>query len=439
MSTTKPTLYKFGVRRKRIGFGLNKLHSFWNNFQRVWVKLELVLQSFFARILGHFDISSYALFCSEEGFEGADELFRHVKEIFKEAKEIRMAVGEMGYRLLERSPLVDSLQHAYEKNQATIEIVHGPRVDLKTRRVFELEKCGVVSLFRMPEYKRHHFILVTSVTDQVSVIDEGTHNEIVWMEDELGNPIPILTGQVRFYYIKENSKRRVPYLEEEYESRKRNAVPISEHPGLSPPQDHSAPRILADILLNIPVKHVFQPLAILFDLPLDLRLERVYKIISSKVSRLEKHPQPYESQVSVVTSPEDVISLAEQIASKVKPNPLSQATLTEALQGFLQAIYDSSGPAAIAAVDRRERYVRPILDIYVLWSSPIQLSSDAQMREMDEVEDKHTQFLGQIEPHRDSFISIVDLRRYPSPEDLQAELSSQFDSANVLACARLQR
>lgn len=161
------------------------------------------------------------------------------------------------------------------------------------------------------------------------------------------------------------------------------------------------------------------------------------------MSRLEKAPPPNGSQVSLVTSPEVVASLAEQITSKINldPTPFSPETFTQALETFLQATYDRPGPGSIAFVDRRDRPGRPILDIYVLWSSPIRLSSDAQ--EMREITGDHAAFVRSIRPFHDSLLKIVDPRTYPSPEDLYESLSARWGESlapgRVITCAKLQK
>jgi hypothetical protein len=272
MSKAKITLYEYGDTKKPISLGLRAVYAFWNSFQETWIRIELILHSIYAKILARFGVSFYAVILSEEGYKDADALFHHTRAILSQAKEIRISLGEMDYRLMELSPLIDLLEQLSQKNQVTIEILHGLRVDPRTRRPFELAKRDNVRLFRMTEHRRHHFILTTDASGQTSVIDEGTHNETVWVQDGSGNPISTLTSQVRFYYITKNSTSRTRYLQKEYEYRKNNAFPSIENRGISPAKSYFSPKLVAEAMLNVPLKHFIQPVAIGLHLPIDLRL-----------------------------------------------------------------------------------------------------------------------------------------------------------------------
>jgi len=276
-------------------------------FQIVWVPLELFLQPLLAWVFRLRGVSHYVVRRTEKGYENADELFKEAAKIFREAEEIRIAVGEAGHQLMEHPELINGLQHAFEKNQATIEIVHGPRVDSKTQRVYDLAKKDIVGMFMMEKYKGHHFILVTGPAGEVSVIDEGTHNETRWMESKDGELVPVLGSRARLHYIIKHSNRRVRYLRDEYERRKNAAYPIFENPLISSPQKLSPLRILADVLLNFPNKHFLQPLSIISDFPLDLLVRNLYHEVTrgDKASKNGLEPSPDSSVL--MKSPEYIL------------------------------------------------------------------------------------------------------------------------------------
>lgn len=134
-------------------------------------------------------------------------------------------------------------------------------------------------------------------------------------------------------------------------------------------------------------------------------------------------------------------SLAEQVTSKLYLSlaPAAHETFKQSLKHFLQSTYDRPSPGAIAFVDKRVWPVRPILDVYVLWSRPIELSSDAQ--EMRDVAADHAVFSLTTHEDHDTLLNIVDPRRYPSPEHLRNELIARFGLApgGFITCAQLQR
>lgn len=166
----------------------------------------------------------------------------------------------------------------------------------------------------------------------------------------------------------------------------------------------------------------------------------MYKTISRVISKLERMPQDHESHVCIVSSAETLDSFVRQVTSSIDFNPLLLDKLTTTLRAFLQSVYDKPNPDGIALLDRRDRPGRPVLDVYVLWSSPIQLPSDAQ--EMRDIIDDHAAFVRAIHPFHDSLLNIVDPRRYPSPEHLHEALSTRWGESiapgRVITCAKPQ-
>lgn len=167
------------------------------------VPLEIQLAPFWAAIFRLRGISYYAFRRTENGFEDAGPFMTQVVGILKDACEIRIAVGEMGSALMENVQLIAAVRQAYINNGARIEIVHGPRVDPKTKTIFEMAKRDTVrvTLYRTPQYISHHFFLITSRTGQVSVIDEGVHNETLWPKRRGNSSRLAMTGKARKYYV----------------------------------------------------------------------------------------------------------------------------------------------------------------------------------------------------------------------------------------------
>ncbi len=255
--------------------------------QKRFAPFELSLRRLLVQIISSRGIAVYAVRRTEKGYENADEMFTHIKPLLIEAQEIRIAVGEMGHQLFENMELLESLQYAFDRNQARIEIVHGPRVDPYTRHIHQLEDKGIVSLYRTAYYIPHHFFLVRNRIGQVSAIDESTHYETLWAKDALGHLFALFEDDVRLYYIINQSTRRVRQLAREFEKRKGLAERVSEHPEIFPVQAYAVSSIVLKLFKYLPMKFVLQPLAILFDLPIDLLLENLYRRIR-RGSQLER-------------------------------------------------------------------------------------------------------------------------------------------------------
>lgn len=156
------------------------------------------------------------------------------------------------------------------------------------------------------------------------------------------------------------------------------------------------------------------------------------------IERRRRNGGHQEANVSQITSEDELADLAKHVTSGLTTNGFSKPAFSQVLRSFLQYIHSRPGPSAVAFVDRRENYVPPILDIYVLWSRPINLSSDAG--EMREVTAEHAESFERFHPSLNSSLKIVDPRRYPSAEVLCRDLDERAKSAasaRVVACARL--
>lgn len=239
--------------------------------QRFWLWLEgfttpLIIKLFAARGI---DFELVRRF-DEEAFE-QEKLILKLVDAFKDAKEIYMALGEMGHGLMERSDVLAAFDHAKREHGATIQILHGPRVDPKTSDIFGLASNNVVELFRTPTYYRRHFSYVKNVDGRVTIFDEGIHDETIWARDEDQETIPLFTSLARHQYFVPDSKRLKDFLKNEFEYRKSKAEKVFSRPEKFIPSDYSALRIfLTSTFENLPRRHFIQPLENYFDMPLGI-------------------------------------------------------------------------------------------------------------------------------------------------------------------------
>lgn len=248
-------------------------------FQKILVPLERLLFPLFVLLFRFRGISYIAVVRDKAKPEKVEESLAQLHEIFCNAIEIKLALGEMGHRLMQSPEILDGIKYAYEHNDASIEIVHGPRVDPKTTTIFDdYAPKDIVSMYRMSTYARHHFIIVTGVNGTESLIDEGTHNETLWGYNKDGLPDEIFTSKLRFYYFSKKSTAIIRARRLQFSQRKQAAIQIKQHPGLNPPQDHTTSSYILQVLSNLLIKHLKQPFSFLFNIPLDLTGNSHYKV-----------------------------------------------------------------------------------------------------------------------------------------------------------------
>lgn len=249
----------------------------------VLIRLESWAYSLLSRIHGARGLERYRV--TRSGKDALTFLYAVASSI-EQAKEVRMTTGEMGHRLLENPWLMEALERAHTENNAKIEIIHGPRVDPATQRVFELAGRGVVTLFRAPEYLPHHFMLVESTDGAVTVIDESPHLETAWTQDQVGGLTTLFEGPIRVYYVISNPVRLAGLLNGNFERIKATASPSIAHPGstriLRPP----AIRVLLSFLRLFLYRILVQPVVIMFDLPLDLLRRPKIKLTDDEFRQL---------------------------------------------------------------------------------------------------------------------------------------------------------
>lgn len=147
--------------------------------------------------------------------------------------------------------------------------------------------------------------------------------------------------------------------------------------------------------------------------------------------------QPSQNDTLVVSSPQDMRSLAGQIITRMHTESSLQERLSPALEGFFDSVYPITGVAAMAVV-WQESSGQPGLNFYLLWST-LDFDDEAQMSQMRRIEANHSDFSRGVGPRLDSFIAHVNPLMYPSPKDLLKYLSRQYGHQNILAVAQLSR
>jgi hypothetical protein len=230
--------------------------------QKPWVRWHLFLSPLTSWVFGLRQVSFRVVECSNDRGKTSAAAFQELAKVIVSAKKIQMALGEIGHELMERPELLESLLATHANNGATVEIVHGPRVDPETEKVFTLARQGVLSLYQMPNYKSHHYIIVTQTTGEKIVIEEGIHCETIWREDQLGKINTDFTSGVRLYYVIRNSKRLAALRENEFEKRKRVSTRTEEHPYISAPQNRSPLRLFVETVIDTSLKQFCQSVVI---------------------------------------------------------------------------------------------------------------------------------------------------------------------------------
>jgi hypothetical protein len=219
-------------------------------------------------------VTRFYLDKTKDNFKNASPLFKHLESVVEgnEIVEARMAFGELGHRLMEDSRLPELIQYAVDTYGAKVEIVHGPRVDPKTKRIFDLAKSGKVKLFMGPKYKRHHFIIFTTKDGTSFIIDEAVHSETIWKRNNGQEVTEKYISKANTYYLLENANHYGDYLKLEFDRRKNNpkTEPITEHPGNPKPERFPELKFFLHTLSGRGVfaKYISQPLAILRDRPI---------------------------------------------------------------------------------------------------------------------------------------------------------------------------
>lgn len=137
----------------------------------------------------------------------------------------------------------------------------------------------------------------------------------------------------------------------------------------------------------------------------------------------------------------DLILLAKRVAEQLPFGDVDTGRFEQAFAGFLQSVSKRPSATTVALVDRRDSYVRPSLDVHLLWSHPLERRD---LAEMDELTTEHVEFLRALEmlsPSFNSHLDIVDPRPYSSPAAFGKNLAATLKpgAARILACDPLPR
>jgi hypothetical protein len=128
------------------------------------------------------------------------------------------------------------------------------------------------------------------------------------------------------------------------------------------------------------------------------------------------------------------------ILNKLKMLGYKDSLTETSLTNFITRLSDNPGPSAVGLVYRNEGYVRPILDVYVLWSTLLDLKSSTQSEQMDHVDRLHGELANVLDPRFDTSLQFVDPGSYattPTPEDFKKsiqELVQESKQSSALGC-----
>lgn len=240
--------------------------------QILWLFIESIFTPIIVRIFAFKDIDFELVRRFGKTKRYSQELIiTKLVDAFSDASEIYMALGEMGHGLMERPDVLNAFMNARQNNNATIQILHGPRVDPETLEIFNLASENIVELYRTQQYYNHHFSYVKDMNGKITIFDEGIHDETIWGTNELGDTIPFFTSLARHQYLISKSNRLHKSLKSEFDDRKLSAKKVYTRPDKFVPSDYSPLRIfLTSTFINVPFRHIIQPLRNLLDIPLDI-------------------------------------------------------------------------------------------------------------------------------------------------------------------------
>lgn len=114
--------------------------------------------------------------------------------------------------------------------------------------------------------------------------------------------------------------------------------------------------------------------------------------------------------------------------------------LAGVLGRFLADLVEIPGPAAVGIIYRDEGYVRPLLDVCILWSSSAEGSDLFSDECADAVGERHAQLAAALEPNLDTLLDFVDPTASPTLSDFRAALegwASQSKRGRVVLCRAL--
>lgn len=120
---------------------------------------------------------------------------------------------------------------------------------------------------------------------------------------------------------------------------------------------------------------------------------------------------------------------------------LSEPAVIESVRGLVAGVEAAEESMALGLIYRDEGYVRPVLDVALLWSPPLDSTADNHPQELATLGDLHERFAEAIDPRFDTFLDLVDLSTCPTVEAFNAALnrwSADAHYGRVLACHRIE-
>jgi hypothetical protein len=251
-----------------------KYFSSWNSFelqllnltQRFVSKTFIVVKRFVVRFLQNYRLLIDIGVINKNGYTGAERIFGALSVELRNASKIWMCVGEMGSRMMERDDIIAALRYAAQVNHAEIYIIHGPRVDYKTQRIYDLAAAGMVQLYSLSSYPSEHFIYIKKIDGDVSLLEEAPHTEPIRGLDENGEKVEIHRGLIRPFYLIMHPNLLGFYRYKQALNRIQHANLSQSRP--SNPADRGYPfveALLAILFKYIAIINFLQPLVIFID------------------------------------------------------------------------------------------------------------------------------------------------------------------------------
>lgn len=138
---------------------------------------------------------------------------------------------------------------------------------------------------------------------------------------------------------------------------------------------------------------------------------------------------------------DDLESFQQHVRSKLKALGCKDLAALGSISSFLGVVAANQGPQAVGLVFHHNRFARPSLDYFLLWSEPIDLESPQQGEYLDELEEQHGELAIRLDTHLDSVLEVVDPIRYKSFTSFKDALGrhvSVLPHGQVVGCLRLR-
>lgn len=158
--------------------------------------------------------------------------------------------------------------------------------------------------------------------------------------------------------------------------------------------------------------------------------------------------QKEEELLTTISSQEELVEFAHEVAKRVDRHLTLGEDTSPFLQELLTGLYENPGPKGVVFVDRRESPVRPILDVYVLWSHLLDMTFESeeegvQLDAVDQICDAfHEKLDSKFGSTIDSLLRVinpVDHQSIESLADAMPQMLSEAQSVRILGGAEFKR